>query len=234
MKAATEFAQELIGAASPTPMADQPFVRAVIRGELSREALKSYAVDTFAVASSFPLRISAVLSICDHPEVRRSLIANLLEEEGVVGFVPAEGLRIEPARRHGEMARRFARAAGASPAELERSIGAPVRWFQQAIERGNWIGAFAYFAIGHEANVPSTFRMLVGPLQQHYGLTEHDLEFLIEHFTADERHGLESAHLIARIADTPESREQAVEGARRGGAAWRAFHRARAAERALA
>lgn len=225
MTAATEFVESLLAVSRVAPMETHPFVRAVADGSLSREALKQYAIQIAGVATVFPKRLAAVLSLCDDTPVRRSLIANMLEEEGVVGFVPAEGIRVVEARRHGVMGERFARAAGATEEELRKPLPEPARWFSNAIQAGDWLGAFSYFAVGQEANVPATFRALIGPLTKHYGIAPEDLEFLTEHFEADERHGIESAHLIARVATTDEARGRALEGARRGGMAWWAFHR---------
>lgn len=225
MTAATEFAETLLAAARVAPVETNPIVSGVADGTLPREVVRQYAVSIAAMADAFPRRISAVLSICDDLEVRRSLLGNLLEEEGVVEIVHELGVRIDHERRHSTVARRFARGAGATDAEVQ-SLQIPAsRWFADAIRNENWIGAFSYFAIGFEANVPATFRALVDPLIANYGFTRDDLEFLYEHFTADERHGIESAHLIARAAYDQPRRQRALEGARRGGAAWWAFHR---------
>src|SRR5215210_2138035 len=114
MTAATEFAESLLAAARVAPVEANPIVAGISEGRLSRDTVRRYAIALSAIAESFPQRITAVLSICDDQDVRRALLGNLLEEEGVVGFVPAEGIRIDPERRHGVMARRFARAAGAT------------------------------------------------------------------------------------------------------------------------
>lgn len=227
--AATELAESLLAAARFAPVERNPLVRAVAAGTLSRDALRMYVQWMASMALGFPRRIAAVLAVCDDADVRRLLIGNLLEEEGVVAFVPEEGVRIEPARRHGAMAIKLARAAGL--AESEIAMHPPSAWFAERLAAGDWLGPFAYFAVGFEANVPATFRAIADPLMQHYRFTRDDLEFLIEHFVADERHGVEAAHLIARVARTDEARERALAGARRGGQAWWAFHRAAAAER---
>ena len=225
-------AATLLAAARPAPIETHPFVATLRDGVMSPEAVREYAVAIARIGIAFPYRIAAVLAICDDPDIRRSLISNLLEEEGVVGYVPGEHVRIEPSRRHGEMARRFARAAGATDAEVDAVTLRQARWFSEALERGDWLGAFAYFAIGQEANVPATFRLILDPLMQHYGFRRDDLIFLTEHFEADERHGVESAHLIGRVAASDEARERALEGARRGGMAWWALHRTFAARTA--
>lgn len=232
MKAGTDFVGALLEAARPAPIETHPFVAAMREGALSRDTIRDYAVTIAAIGGAFPYRIASVLAICDHREIRRSLISNLLEEEGVVDYTPGQHVAVDPARRHGEMGRRFARAAGATDAEVDAVSPRPARWFGEAVRNGNWLGAFAYFAVGQEANVPGTFRLILDPLMEHYGFAREDLQFLTEHFEADERHGLESAHLIAQAATTDEARQRALEGARRGGMAWWALHRTHLSERA--
>jgi len=222
-----DFTDALLAAARPDHDWTDPFVESVLSGQLSRDAIRRYATALVAIAGGFPRRIAQILSICDVAAVRALLIANLLEEEGVVGWDASSGLRVDPERRHSTLARRFARAAGASDADIDASIAASrsSRWFESAIERGDWIGAFAYVSVGHEANVPGTFKQLVPPLGDRYGFSLEDLIFLTEHSLADERHGNDAAHLIASVAHTGEARLAALEGARRGGSAWRAWPR---------
>jgi len=204
------FAAQLLAAGQVAPMERHPFVRAVSDGTLSRDALRRYAVELAASAKDFPSRIAAVLSICSEPAVRRSLEANLRDEEG-----------------HDLMADRFARAAGATDEELAEPAARPV-WHDAAVAAGDWLGAFAYFAIGYEANIPPTYRALMTPLVERYGIGAGNLQFLTAHFEADVRHSSESAELIARVARTEEQRAQALAGARAGGVAWWHFHRGRA------
>lgn len=220
MTANTEFAATLLAAARRGSMETHPFIEALARGDISRDEIKGFAIFLTTLATLFPKRIAAVLAICDNAEVKRSLLGNLMEEEGVVAYAPGEGVRIDPDRAHSSLARRFARAAGASEDEILAHTVTPVRWLEERIRIGDWLGAFANFSIGYEANVPATFRLLMDPLVTIYGFHEHDLEFLTEHFVADERHGIEAASLIERVATTSEARERALEGARRGGRAW--------------
>lgn len=233
MTAGTDFVDSLLAVARPAPIETHPFIVALRNGSLSTEAVRDYAVAIARIGGAFPYRLASVLAVCDHQEIRRSLISNLLEEEGVVGYTPGEHVRVDSKRRHGEMGCRFARAAGATDAEIGAVPLRHARWFGEALGRGDWLGAFAYFAVGQEANVPATFRLILDPLLEHYGFRRDDLEFLTEHFEADERHGLESAHLIARVAETPEARQRALEGARRGGVAWWALHRTHAVRLAM-
>lgn len=223
MTAATEFAQSLLAAARLKPIETSSFVAALLDGSAARTTVQAYARTMASLAVSFPRRLAAVLAICNDADVRQSLLANLLEEEGVVSFSPETGVVFDPDRAHGTMAKKFARAAGVKDQDIKDTPQAS--WFASAVERGDWLGAFTFFSVGLEANVPVTFRLLVKPLRDVYGFTEDELEFLTEHFVADERHGLEAAHLIARIATTEDARDRALTGARRGGIAWRALHR---------
>lgn len=227
MTAATEtaFADELLAISRPFDIRDSPFLRGVERGTCPPEVVRDYAIYIMAAAFAFPNVLAAILTACDDTAVRKVILGNLLEEEGVVAYAPGQGVTVEDGRRHGRMAERFARAAGASGAGIAAAQIRRSRWFDQALRDGNWLGAFTYFSVGYEANVPQTFRLLAGPLERHYGLPRPDLEFLYEHMEADVRHGEESAALIAAAATTEALRQQAREGARRGGRAWWEMHR---------
>ena len=219
------FAETLLAAARPFDMAASPFIERVRRGGCDRETLRRYAVTIYAMAARFPRNLSAVLSICEERAMRRFLLRNLAEEEGLVAFGPGGAAAYEDAMHHTELASRFARAAGATHDELAAAQAEPSRWFRAALEAGNWIGATAFFSVGVEANVPRTFSLLIDPLSRLYDFSSADLTFLTEHLGADERHGVEAAELIAGAASTEAMRGQALEGARRGGRSWWNFHR---------
>lgn len=221
------FADHLMAAARRYDVTKGPFISAVLRGTAPRDALRMYALRISASGCAFPRILGAVLGVCDDDRVRRHLIGNLLEEEGIVGFGDGHDVVADRERAHGTLARRFARAAGASQAEVDALPVLMARWFREALDEGNWIGPFAFFGVGHEANVPAAFRTIAPALEEHYGFTPHDLTFLTEHFEADERHGREAAELVSAVATTETARQQALEGARRGGSAFAELHRIR-------
>ncbi|HEU4889848.1 MAG TPA: iron-containing redox enzyme family protein, partial [Thermoanaerobaculia bacterium] len=189
-------------------------------GVATREEIHNFALHLTSATESFVRSLHAILSICPDPLVRHSLISNVLEEEGMTGYVPGQGATFDPERHHPTMARRFARAAGVTDAEVDDFPVGPPRWFHRAIAAGNWLGPFAYIAVGTEANIPPTYRLLVPAFARHYGFSDVDMEFLYEHMTVDDRHGEEGAQLIASVATTEEARRQSLEGARRGGNGW--------------
>jgi pyrroloquinoline quinone (PQQ) biosynthesis protein C len=214
------FAESLHAAALPQKLETHPFVIRVREGAATREEIRSFALHMASATETFARALHAILSICPEPSVRHSLIANVLEEEGMVSFVPGEGAKFERNKHHPTMARKFAISAGCTDADIDGNPVGPPRWFHREIAAGNWLGPFAYIAVGTESNTPPTFRLLTPPLVENYGFTEDDLEFLFEHMTADDRHGEQGAQLIASVASSEGARRQALDGARRGGSAW--------------
>ena len=220
----TSFADRLLEIARPYPIASNPFVDALRRGACSREQVRAYAEMIAVAAIHFPNVLANVLSHCDRPRVRQCILGNLLEEEGVVAYRPGAGVVVAQERRHSFMARRFAAAAGLDAAALARAQRQEGRWYRDAAASGDWIGTYAYFAIGYEANVPESFRLVHRALIDHYGFAEEDLIFFTEHMTADERHGRDAAEMLSEETSEAE-RQRALEGARRGGMAWWLIHR---------
>ena len=214
------FAETLYAAARPRSLDTNPFIVNVREGSSKPDEIRSFALHLASATESFVRALHAILSVCPHPEVRHSLISNVLEEEGMTGYIPGQGATFDPARHHPTMARRFARAAGVTDADVDAFAVGPPNWFQRALAVGNWLGPFAYIAVGTEANIPPTYRLIVPAFLDRYGFNDGDLEFLYEHMTVDDRHGEEGAQLIASVATTDEARRQALEGARRGGSGW--------------
>jgi pyrroloquinoline quinone (PQQ) biosynthesis protein C len=221
----TTFADELLAASRRGDVRDLPFVNAVLRGEAPRSAVRVYAMRLCAMARSFPRTLGAALAQCDDRRVRLYLIGNMLEEEGIVRFGNGHELVAAPERSHAVLARRLARAAGASEEAIEALPFALSRWLQNALDTGDWIGALAFFGIGYEANVPAAYRLLAPALEEHYGFSRHDVQFLHVHFEADERHGRETAELLTTVATTDDERRRALAGARRGSTAFAELHR---------
>jgi pyrroloquinoline-quinone synthase len=214
------FAEALYAAARPQKIETHPFIIRVREGAATRDEIRSFALHLTSATASFVRSLYAILSLCTDPDVRHSLVSNVLEEEGTTSYTPGKGATFDPERHHPTMARRFARAAGVTDAEMDAFSVGPPNWFHRALAAGNWLGPFAYIAVGTEANIPPTYRLLVPAFVERYGFNDHDLEFLYEHMTVDDRHGEEGAQLIASVATTEVLRKQALEGARRGGSGW--------------
>lgn len=225
--AATEALEAALAAAAHLDIRRNPFVAAIAEGRCSRQAIRRYAVAVFALSDRFPERLAATAAICDDPDVRLSLLENLLEEDGITRMENGRLIRHDR-KRHASVARRFAIAAGASEEEL---IAASARerdtatWLQEALAARRAAAALAYLTVGIEGNVPATLTLIADSLSRHYGFGDGDLEFFTSHVALDEAHGATGARLTARMIRSDSDRADALEGARRGAMAWWWFHR---------
>jgi pyrroloquinoline quinone (PQQ) biosynthesis protein C len=211
--------QALRQAGSSKKACHSSFVDDVANGRASIAQLQQYTARLWTMAAGFPMRLASVLRYCDAPNIRHSLIKNMLEEEGVMSYRVGE-LTVDTQKQHGEICARLARALGVTAPEANSAND----WVERALLNGEWRAAFAYMGIGFEFNVPATFAKLAAGLQTHYGLDAHALEFLLLHGEADQRHGEEAIVLLVSACSTDAHAAQAIQGARRGALSWWLFH----------
>jgi pyrroloquinoline quinone (PQQ) biosynthesis protein C len=225
--AATDALDAALAAAAYLDIRHNPFVAAVVEGRCSRDAIRRYAIAVFALSDQFPSRLAATAGICDDPEVRLSLLENLLEEEGITRLEDGHLIR-DDGKRHASVARRFAVAAGASDEELAAASARErdtATWLHEAIAARRAAAALAYLTVGIEGSVPATLTLIAAALSQHYGFRDDDLAFLTSHIALDEAHGASGVRMTARLVRSDADRADAIEGARRGALAWWWFHR---------
>lgn len=227
MKMDTEsLVEELVRVPREMNMGAHPFLTALAGGTCPRQAIRRYAVETYVLASAFPQRLASLMAMCPHSRVRLELVRNLLEEEGITSF---DGERIvqRQDRHHGQIARRFAHAAGVDDEELARAQHEERRpiWVDQAIAEKRLCTALAYLTVGFEGCVPPTYTLLVSALEGNYGFSRDDLEFFILHMTADVDHARFGAEMIATLVSGEADREEAVTGVKRATTAWWWWHR---------
>lgn len=203
-----------------------PFLRALAGGTASRHAIRRYAIETYVLSSTFPRRLASLVAMCSDPAVRLELLRNILEEEGVTSF-DGEHITRRADRQHGEIARRFAHAAGVRDEELlrAREEQRPKTWVDHAIADGRLCTALAYLTAGFEGCVPPTYALLVRALEGNYGFTPDDLEFFILHMTADAEHSRLGAEMTAALVRSEADREEAVTGVKRAKTAWWWWHK---------
>jgi pyrroloquinoline quinone (PQQ) biosynthesis protein C len=203
-----------------------PFLTALADGTCSRDAIRRYAVETYVLSSTFPQRLGSLVAMCSDSAVRLELVRNILEEEGVTSFDGEHIVRRDD-RQHGEIARRFAHAAGAGDEELLRARQETRReiWLDRAIADGRLCSALAYLTVGFEGCVPPTYALLIDALEKNYAFSRDDLEFFILHMTADADHSRIGAEMTAALVRTEADREEAVTGVKRARTAWWWWHR---------
>lgn len=163
-------------------MLTHPFYVAWEEGRLSREALRTYAIQYFHHVEAFPRAVSAVHANCPDPRGRKLLAENLAEEEGVgagrddhaslwLGF--AAGLDV------GEDAVR-----SVEPVPETRRL---VETFQRLSRRSYAAGLGALYA--YESQLPDIARTKIRGLVERYDVRAPSaLKFFEVHEAADVEH----------------------------------------------
>jgi pyrroloquinoline-quinone synthase len=192
-----------------------PFYTAWSRGELPLETLRSYAGQYYHFESNFPRFVAAAYSLLDRSADRRTLLDNLVDEEGRDPTHPelwldfAEGLGLS---------RRSARAARPFPA---------TRHLLERYARLSAMGPAAALAAlySYESIFPEIAAEKSRGLREHYGLGDpRTHEFFRVHTTADVAHAGAERKLLRRALDlSPAARASGLLAARQSIDAWWRF-----------
>ncbi len=189
-----------------------PFYTAWSRGELPLETLRAYAGQYFHFEANFPRFVAAAYSQLERPEDRRTLLENLVDEEGREPTHPelwldfAEGLG---------MSRRAARRAAPFPATLDL-----LERYSQLTRRGPAPALAALYA--YESIFPEIAAEKSRGLRAHYGLHDPGAHaFFRVHTHADVAHAEAERRILRReLAFSPAARAAGLLAARRSIGAW--------------
>lgn len=183
-----------------------PFYVAWQRGELTPDALRTYAAQYYLHVAAFPTYISALHARCDDLETRQTLLRNLRDEE-------------EGPDHHPGLWLRFAEAVGCEPGEAESAAPLPepadaIAAFRRAVGEGPLArGLAALYA--YEAMVPEVAAEKIRGLAEHDGVEGSPATDYFEvHRTLDVEHAGESRDALA--ARLEEDVEAEGDEARRG------------------
>ncbi len=193
-----------------------PFYTAWSRGEVPLETLRSYAQQYYHFEANFPRYVAGTYARLTTPEVRRTLLENLVDEEGR-----------NPT--HPELWVRFARALGApalpsrfeTPSLLTQRLLSTYERFTLRGSASAGLGAlYAY-----EAQFPRVAAEKSRGLREHYGLTSRAAhEFFRVHTVADVAHSAAERKALAEAArKDPVAARDSVAGARASLHAWWRF-----------
>lgn len=180
-----------------------PFYQAWSKGELTREDLREYASEYWHHVSAFPAYLSALHSRLPDGKLRRVVLANLADEEGLEDGTP-----------HSDLWMDFARGMGAEETAVrEREIGAETRalldQFRAAMQQPPAAALAALYA--YESRVPAIARTKEDGLAHHYGADEATRRYFTVHTTADVHHARVWRNaLAAELAAHPEQAEAAL------------------------
>ncbi len=193
-----------------------PFYVAWSMGEVARPTLQRYADQYYHFERNFPRYVAGAYARIDDPRARRTLLDNLVDEEGR-----------DPT--HPELWLRFAEGLGSSRGRVERaSPSAATRRLLGTYEelalqgsRAEALGAlYAY-----ESIFPEVAAEKARGLRRFYGVRDaRSLEFFRVHTAADVEHSrAERAILRREVARAPSARVEAERATERTMNSWWGF-----------
>lgn len=170
-----------------------PFYRAWSCGELPIETLRSYASQYYRFESNFPRYVGGVYARLTDPASRRTLLENLLDEEG---RTPT----------HPELWLRFARGIGADTTAVTTARpSAATRGLLEEYERSTLDGSVARglaALYAYESIFPEIAAEKSRGLRAFYGLRSREAhEFFRVHTFADVEHARAERSLLRREID---------------------------------
>jgi pyrroloquinoline-quinone synthase len=178
-----------------------PFYQAWTRGELSQPALRDYARQYYHHVAAFPTYLSSLHAHTDDQQVRRYILANLMDEEAG-----------DP--NHPELWLRFAEAAGLSReevinTELWTETETLIRTFRLACRAGSVAqGLAALYA--YESQIPKVAESKIAGLESFYGMnTPGALAYFRVHIEADREHSRVERQLLESTLNAEDSRDVA-------------------------
>lgn len=202
---------------APFNLLQHPFYQAWSKGELTREDLREYAAEYWHHVSAFPTYLSALHSRLPDGEMRREVLRNLAEEEGVDQAT---------ARPHSDLWMDFAAGMGASRSEVEGRAVQPemtalMTTFRELMQEEKASAAMAAL-YAYESKVPAIAKTKAEGLAEHYGTQGAAARYFTLHQTADVAHASVWRELIEKqLAGAPEEEEAVLAaGERAAKALW--------------
>lgn len=167
---------------APFNLLKHPFYQAWSAGELTQTDLREYAAEYWHAVSAFPTYLSALHAQLPDTDLRRTVLMNLLDEEGV-------GSR--DGRPHSDIWMDFAKGMGADAAEVtERSINQEtcslIEIFREMMRQQPAAALAALYA--YESRVPEIARTKAEGLAAHYNADDVSRRYFILHEKADVFH----------------------------------------------
>jgi pyrroloquinoline-quinone synthase len=198
------FWQEMQNRISKYDLLCHPFYQAWSEGTLTRDDLRAYAADYYHHVAAFPTYLGSFYSRLPEGELRRAVIQNLADEEGLDGTRP-----------HNEMWLDFAEGMGASRAETHTSkpvaeIAGLIEHFRRIAREGSEAEALGTF-YAYESQVPRVAKEKARGLREMYGADAKTCGYFTFHVTADVHHSsVWREQLSSVVADNPEAQERAL------------------------
>jgi pyrroloquinoline-quinone synthase len=180
-----------------------PYYQAWSKGELTREDLREYASEYWHHVSAFPAYLSSLHSQLPDGKLRRVVLENLADEEGLEDGAP-----------HSDLWMDFARGMGAFEEEVRTRKIAPetqalLEHFRAAMHGSPAAALAALYA--YESKVPAIAKTKADGLAHHYNADAATRRYFTVHTTADVHHARVWRNaLAAELAAHPEETEVAL------------------------
>jgi len=206
-----QFFQELDGRITKFDLLRHPFYQAWSAGELTREELREYGRNYYHHVEAFPTYLAELGIRLDEGELRRAVLANMLDEKG------AENMYGERSRPHAELWLDFVEGMGESRERWAHEPVPEVRqltdFFHRISNQGTMEEALAAF-YAYESQVPRVAREKERGLREMYGADKKTCAYFTLHSTADVYHSrVWKEQLAKRVASDPPAVEKALTAA---------------------
>ncbi len=184
-----------------------PYYKSWSAGSLTREDLCEYAANYYHHVAAFPTYLAAFYARLEDGAFRRTVLANLADEEAIEGGRP-----------HSEMWLDFAEGMGADRDAARTSQAIPeiqalIAHFRSVAQNSSPEEALASF-YAYESQVPRVAKEKAGGLQEMYGADRKTTSYFTLHTTADVHHSnVWREQLSERLEANPEMAERALASA---------------------
>jgi pyrroloquinoline-quinone synthase len=202
----SDFFAALDARIAPYDLLQHPFYQAWSKGELTRDELREYASEYWHHVSAFPTYLSALHASLEDAPLRRTVLENLADEEGL----PA-------GRPHSDLWMDFAAGMGADDAAvrnraLQPETAALIAHFRGVTQAAPASALAALYT--YESRVPAIARTKAEGLKQHYAADMATSRYFALHQVADVYHAKVWRDAIeAELAAHPEETEVALDAA---------------------
>ncbi len=206
---AQTFWDRLEACTAPYNLLTHPFYRAWTAGELTRDDLAFYAAEYWHHVSAFPTYLSAFHTRLPDGELRREVLRNLAEEEGIDAGSN---------RPHSELWMDFAKGMGATREQvlthrIQPEMQALIATFRELMNDSTPAALGALYA--YESRVPAIAAEKASGLSKLYGADAATTRYFTLHQTADVYHAQVWRDLIdQQLATDPGAEEAALRAAK--------------------
>jgi pyrroloquinoline-quinone synthase len=207
----TQFFERLEESIARYDLLCHPFYKAWAAGELSRDDLREYARNYYHHVKAFPCYLAEFALRLNEGELRRAVLANMVDETGRAGKSGKEAVP------HAELWLDFAEGMGARR-DMQwhlpvSQIEELMRYFHTVASEGAPEEALAAFYV-YESQVPRIAKEKERGLREMYGADDKTCGYFELHATADIYHSnIWREQLEKRIATNPGKAEAALDAA---------------------